>query len=392
MRGPRRPLALAAPAFALAIAITGCGSSGGNDQNLPAAKVQIERPVVAARAGFDPGGIYAREARGVVTVISIFEGSAPSTLGGGGGGAQEGLGSGFVVSKNGEIATNAHVVTNGTGAALKRAKQVFVKFGDGNQVPARIVGADPNEDVALIKVDPRGLALNPLPLGASAGIAVGDPVAAIGTPFGEAQSLSVGVISAKNRTIDSLTRFSISGAIQTDAAINHGNSGGPLVDAAGRVLGINSQIQSTGGGGEGVGFAVPIDAVKRSLSQLRAGGRAEYAYLGVSSAAVYPQLAAHFKLGAKSGAWVQTVSRGGPADAAGLRGGTRRERFQVADVQAGGDIITSIAGAPVRTEFDLSNLVAARRPGETVDVGIVRGGSRRTIRVKLGVRPSAAPR
>jgi S1-C subfamily serine protease len=377
----------------VAFGMAGCGSSsGGGESGPPAgAKVQIERPVVAARAGFDPGGIYAREARGVVTVISIFEGSAPSVLGGGGGGSQEGLGSGFVVSKNGEIATNAHVVTNGTGTALKRAKQVFVKFGDGNQVPARIVGADPNEDVALIKVDPSGLDLNPVPLGDSGGIAVGDPVAAIGTPFGEAQSLSVGVISAKNRTIDSLTRFSISGAIQTDAAINHGNSGGPLVDARGRVLGINSQIQSTGGGGEGVGFAVPIDAVKRSLAQLRAGGRAEYAYLGVSTAAVYPQLAAHFRLAAKSGAWIQTVSPGGPAAAAGLRGGSRRERFQVAEVQAGGDIITSVAGAPVREESDLGNLVAAHRPGDTIELGIVRGSAHRTIRVKLRVRPSAAP-
>ena len=151
---------------------------------------------------------------------------------------------------------------------------MFVQFADHNQVPATILGADPFSDVALIRVDPAGLTLRPLPLGSNASIAVGSPVAAIGSPFGEQESLSVGVVSGLDRTIDSLTNFQISGAIQTDAAINRGNSGGPLVNARGEVVGINSQIQSTSGGGEGVGFAVPINLVKRSVDQLRTGGSA----------------------------------------------------------------------------------------------------------------------
>ena len=231
------------------------------------------------------------------------------------------MGSGFVLNGEGEIATNAHVVTTGEGEAVERAKEVYVEFADGNQVEAKIVGADPNADIALLKIDPEGLKLRPLPLGESASVEVGEPVAAIGSPFGESQSLSVGVISAIDRSIESLTSFGISGAIQTDAAINPGNSGGPLVDGEGRVIGINQQIKSTSGGGEGVGFAVPVDAVKRSLDKLRDGGEARYAYLGVSSVELYPQLVDRFELDVDKGAWVQEVNPGGPAEKAGIRGG-----------------------------------------------------------------------
>ena len=247
--------------------------------------------------------------------------ASSSLLNGGGGGDQGGVGSGFVLDGDGEIATNAHVVTTGEGDSIRRARQVYVEFADGNTVEARILGADPNADVALLKIDPKGLTLRPMPLGASNSVEVGEPVAAIGSPFGERQSLSVGVVSAVDRSIDSLTSFSISGAIQTDAAINPGNSGGPLVDADGRVVGINQQIKTTSGGGEGVGFAVPIDAVKRSLDMLRDSGEAHYAYLGVSSVQVYPQLVDRFGLGVDKGAWVQEVNSGGPAEKAGIKGG-----------------------------------------------------------------------
>jgi S1-C subfamily serine protease len=216
-------------------------------------------------------------------------------------------------------------------------------------------------------------------------------VAAIGSPFGEAQSLSVGVISAINRSIDSLTNFAISGAIQTDAAINHGNSGGPLVDAQGRVIGINSQIQSTGGGGEGVGFSVPIDGVKRSLDALRSSGKVTYAYLGVSSTPIYPQLAAHFKLPVTHGAWLQMLTPGGPAEHVGLRGGRGHERFQVTTYATGGDIITKFDGHELRREEDLSALVATKRPGDEVTLEIYRDGKRRDVNMKLGTRPSTAP-
>src|SRR3954453_15354379 len=179
------------------------------------------------------------------------------------------------------------------------------------------MGHDPNADIALLKVDPKGLTLRPLPIGRSDGVQVGTPVAAIGSPFGERQSLSVGVVSAVDRSISSLTAFQISGAIQTDAAINPGNSGGPLVDGAGRVIGVNQQIQTSSGGGEGVGFAVPVDVAKRSLAQLRAKGEVRYAYLGVETVAIYPQLRERFGLPVAKGAWVPGVTAGGPGPAGG---------------------------------------------------------------------------
>jgi S1-C subfamily serine protease len=228
-----RHLALAAAGL---LAFAGCGGSSHTTTVVRSSKVEVVSPTAdaaaAAGGGFDVARLYQRESPGVVTVISV-DLSGP-------GSSAEGLGSCFVISGSGEIVTNAHVVTSGTGARIRRAGQVYVKFADGNQVPAKIVGFDPNADVALLQINPAGLTLRPLPLGTTADLKVGSPVAAIGSPFGEEQSLSVGVVSAKQRSIDSLTGFKIEGAIQTDAAINHGNSGGPLLDASGRVLGINS--------------------------------------------------------------------------------------------------------------------------------------------------------
>ena len=339
---------------------------------------------------FNPKAIYKNEAPGVVTVISLFgSGSLDSLLGddGGGGGGGGGVGSGFVLNDEGEIATNAHVVTTGEGDSIQRARSVFVEFADGNQVEAKIVGADPNADIALLKIDPDGLTLRPLPLGDMANVDVGEPVAAIGSPFGERQSLSVGVVSALDRSIESLTNFRISGAIQTDAAINPGNSGGPLVDADGRVIGVNQQIKSTSGGGEGVGFAVPVDAIKRSLEMLRDGGQARYAYLGVSSVELYPQLVDKFDLDVDKGAWVQEVNAGGPAEKAGVRGGGSPVTFQAQAFRPGGDVITKVAGKPVENSSELANLIANFKPGEEVPLEIHRNGDTREIKVKLGERP-----
>ena len=193
---------------------------------------------------------------------------------------------------------------------------MFVEFADGNQVEAKVRGYDPEADIALLEVDPEGLALRPLPLGDSASVKVGTPVAAIGSPFSERQSLSVGVVSAVDRSITGLTAFHIAGAIQTDAAINPGNSGGPLVDADGKVIGVNQQIRTSSGGGEGVGFAVPIDVARRSLAQLREKGEVAYAYLGVESLAIYPQLRERFDLPVAAGAWLQGVVEDGPAEKA----------------------------------------------------------------------------
>jgi S1-C subfamily serine protease len=392
--------AAAAAALALALWLAGCGGTsvplgseraGAPAQAGPPATTRVEVVEHLAAQRFDASAVYAREAPGVVTVISVFAGGSSVPAGG-----EEGLGSGFVLDGDGRIATNAHVVTTGSGARLHRAKSVYVQFGDGNQVPAQIVGADPDADVALLKVDPGGLALRPLPLGTSEGLTVGAPVAAIGSPFGEPQSLSVGVISATNRSIESLNSgaagsgdtFAISGAIQTDAAINHGNSGGPLVDARGDVIGINAQIQSTGGGGEGVGFAIPIDAVRRSLDQLRLHGSVAYAYLGVSTVAIFPQLARAFGLPVQHGALVEAVSPGSPAARVGLRAGTRRDvAFQASHYTLGGDLIVTIDGHPVTRAEDLSLAIAPLGPGQTVRLGVWRDGTPRTIAVTLGQRP-----
>jgi S1-C subfamily serine protease len=378
------------------IALGGCGGgsdaqSNGSSPSSSAPPTRVE--VVEAqgkKSSFDAGALYRSESPGVVTVISLFgSGTSLDQLlnGDGGGGGDAGVGSGFVLDGKGEIATNAHVVTQGEGDNIKRANEVYVEFADGNRVRAQIRGEDPNADVALLSVDPKGLSLRALPLGASDEVTVGEPVAAIGSPFGERQSLSVGVISAIDRSIESLTNFNISGALQTDAAINPGNSGGPLVNGRGEVIGINQQIKTNSGGGEGVGFAVPSNAVKRSLDMLRHGGKARYAYLGVSSVDLYPQLVDHFKLDVPRGAWVQDVVPGGPADKAGIKGGGDEERFQASSFRPGGDVITKVGGKPVAHADDLSDLVADYDPGQDVQFEVQRGGERKTITVKLGERP-----
>jgi S1-C subfamily serine protease len=370
---------------AAALLAAGCGGgSKTRTVQTTTTKVEVVRQAGAETAGFNARSIYERDAPGVVTVISTGLQSVD--------GDDSGLGSGFVISGDGEIATNAHVVTSGEGAAIRKASNVYVRFGDGNQVPADVRGFDPFSDVALLKVDPKGLTLRPLPLGSTADLHVGAPVAAIGSPFAEEQSLSVGVISGLDRSIESLTGFATTGAIQTDAAINHGNSGGPLLDGRGRVLGINAQIQTSTGDGSGVGFAVPADVVKSSLAQLRRDGRAHYAYLGVSHVEVYPQLAEHFHLPVDSGAWVQDVTAGGPAQNAHVREGDETERFQDKDFRVGGDVITAVQGKAVRSESDLAKALLAHKPGDTVTVAIRRGDKRLNVRIKLGERPLDSPR
>jgi S1-C subfamily serine protease len=383
-----------AAAVALALLAGGCSLGGGSDDNgASAPKTTTKVEVVEGlgqKGGFDPQKIYRTESPGVVTVVSLFgSGGFEDLLGGGGGGG--GVGTGIVLNGSGEIATNAHVVTQGTGSAIHRARAVYVEFADSNRVPAKIVGDDPNADVALLRIDPRGLTLRPVPLGDSDKVQVGEPVAAIGSPFGEKQSLSVGVVSAVDRSVQSLTDFQIPGAIQTDAAINPGNSGGPLIDQGGRVIGINEQIKTQSGGGEGVGFAVPINLVKRSISQLREEGTARYAYLGVSTVPLFPQLVQRFNLDVQRGAWVQDVTAGGPAAEAGIHGGSGTATFEAQDYRQGGDVITKVQGRPIASADDLSSAIARFKPGETVTIDVVRDGSRRALRVKLGQRPLGTP-
>lgn len=340
---------------------------------------------------FNPVGIYERAAPAVVTVLSIFE-QSDSILGGGG----AGQGSGFVISKEGEIVTNAHVVTTGGagngGGELKPAGEVFVEFSDRNRVEAEVIGFDADADIALIKVDPSDLDLEEVSLSDRDEYTVGEPVAAIGSPFGEEQSLSLGIISATDRSIQSLSQFTVDNAIQTDASINPGNSGGPLLDADGDVIGVNQQIETSSGTNSGVGFAIPVTAVRFSVDQLRENGRVDYAYLGVTTQAVWPQLAEHLELDAETGALISEIVPDGPADDAGLRGSDGQETFQGAPVETGGDVIVAVDGEPLESESDLAELVAQRRPGETVTLEVLRDGDHAEIEVELEERPERVNR
>jgi S1-C subfamily serine protease len=379
----------AAVLAALGLVVAGCDSDdGGQDGGAATREVTTTRVQVVEDlgdgGGFDPDQIYERLSPGVVTVLSIFAGGS-SLLEDEGEGGQ---GSGFVLDGQGYIATNAHVVTSDQSGGSERAEEVYVEFSDGNRVSAEIVGSDPNADVALLRVDPAGLSLTPLRLGRSAGIEVGEPVAAIGSPFGERQSLSIGVISAVDRNIESLTRFQIGNAIQTDAAINPGNSGGPLLDARGRVLGVNAQIKSQSGGGEGVGFAIPVDTVRRSLEELREDGSVGYGYLGVSTLTVWPQLAERLDLAATGAALVQEVEAGSPAQDAGLRAGDDEIEFQATPVPTGGDVIVSVNGRRLTRRDDLADVISSMAAGDRVALEILRDGEPRTVRLELGKRPT----
>ena len=393
-------LFLAALLAALAVVAGGCSlsddesGSGADETTLDGQTVTGTRTVertkvdvvgdIGKEGEFDPRAIYDRLAPGVVTIISTFgEANRP-------GGGEGGQGSGFVLDGDGYVATNAHVVL-GEAPKFDRARNVYVAFADGNRVPAKIVGTDLNADVGLLKIDPEGLRLTPLQLGSSRNLVVGSPVAAIGSPFGEEQSLSIGVISALDRDIESLTQFRIGDAIQTDAAINRGNSGGPLLDARGRVLGINSQIKSSSGGGEGVGFAVPVDTVRRSLESLRETGKVEYGFLGVSAAPLYPQLARRLELPVDHGSIVANVEKGSPAAKAGLTAGKRKIEFQgQPDIPVGGDVIVAVDGRAVRQDVDLPDLIGQKGPGQKVRLELIRGGKRRTVQVTLALRPARA--
>jgi S1-C subfamily serine protease len=370
---------------ALGLLVAGCdaddddgGGSASAPREVTTTRVQVVQGL-GRGGGFDPAAIYDRLAPGVVTILSVFDGGTPLL-----GNDEGGQGSGFVIDGDGHIATNAHVVTSEGGS---RADEVYVEFSDGNRVQAKIVGVDPNADVALLELDPEGLSLTPLKLGHSDAIAVGEPVAAIGSPFGEKQSLSIGVISAVDRNIESLTRFAIGDAIQTDAAINPGNSGGPLLDAHGRVLGINAQIKSQSGGGEGVGFAIPVDAVRRSLAELREHGRVDYGYLGVTTLSLWPQLAEHLDLDVTDGALVQEIESGSPADDADLQEGEDEIEFQATPLRTGGDVIVAVNGRPLSRRADLADQISAMSAGTKVELEVVRDGEHKTVTVQLGRRP-----
>jgi S1-C subfamily serine protease len=333
------------------------------------------------------GDIYKRDAPGVVYIraqivqrtSSPFDFGLPQVARG------VATGSGFVIDKDGTILTNAHVVTGAT--------HVSVQFADKQRVPAKILGKDPSTDLALLKVDPSGLKLTLLAMGSSKDVQVGDPAIAIGNPFGLERTLTTGVISAVHRVIQAPNNFQIDDALQTDAPINPGNSGGPLIDATGKVIGINSQI-ATGGNGNntstGIGFAVPIDTAKEIIPQLKKSGRVDRGYLGIQALTVDSSLK-DLNLPKDHGALVQIVTPGGPADKAGIKAGDIPAQLDGNGIQLGGDLIIKVDDKEIRSDDDLTNAVADDKPGQTVKVTLVRAGKTRTVDVTLGERPAQAP-
>jgi len=343
MTDRRRSNFLAALFGALVVALPlGALAVGGvfdSEDPVPVVLQPSERtaPAMPARSATDVSALYARVSPGVVSVIT---------------GA--GSGSGFVLDPDGFILTNDHV--------LEGERTVRVRFAEGAPVSARVVGTDAGSDLALLKIAPEGLDLKPLALGSSRGLKVGQPAIAIGSPFGLEATLTTGVVSALGRTITAPNNFSIDSVVQTDAAINPGNSGGPLLDAAGRVIGVNAQIATNSGANDGVGFAIPIDTAKQVLPQLKDGEEIERAYLGVSTGD--PQTG--------TGALVARVVADGPAGDAGLRPGDR---------------IVAIGDRSIDRSTAVSAEVGQREPGDQIKLRIRRGDDERTLTVKLGTRP-----
>jgi S1-C subfamily serine protease len=334
-------------------------------------------------SGLTPRDIYKRVGPGVVFIRAqvVEDSQSPFDFGFPQQQRGEATGSGFVVDRNGTILTNAHVVSGAT--------KVTVQFADKHVVEARILGRDESTDLAVLKVKAKSSELTPLALGTSRGVQVGDPTIAIGNPFGLERTLTTGVVSATRRTIQAPDGFEIDGVIQTDAAINPGNSGGPLLDAAGRVIGINSQIETggSGGGNVGIGFAIPIDTAKRLLPELEKNGRVDRGFLGVDSLTIDSSLT-DLNLPVDRGVLVQTVTPNSPAAKAGINGGNIVAQLDGNQIRLGGDIITAVDGKSIRTSDDLADAIATKKEGDKVTIDVVRDGKKRTMTVTLAARPT----
>jgi len=362
---------------------------GNSESSAPA--ISMTRPAADTSGGQGKtiGQIYAEDGRGVAFIQS--QADAPEqdspfgVPGGPGGPGGASAGSGFVVDNAGRILTNQHVVDG--------ADEIEVRIGDSDTIyEAEVIGEDPATDLALIQVDAPADALFPLEFADSDGVRVGDPVVAIGNPFGLDRSVTSGIVSAVQRQIQAPNGFSISNVIQTDAPINPGNSGGPLIDSDGRVVGVNSQIQTGGlsGGNVGIGFAVPINTAREVIDQLETTGTVEHAYMGVTGATVDSQMAEALNLPVEAGVMIQEVTEDGPADKAGLEGGDTAASLDGINVRLGGDIIVEADGEPVQAMDEVISLVNEASPGDRMRLSVVRGDGERQVTVTLGERPETA--
>ena len=330
--------------------------------------------------GMSVNQIYERAASGVVRVNSTSNSTAATGLG-----AQQtsALGSGFVIDKTGHIVTNYHVVEG--------ADVVTVSFSNRDTVKADVVGTDPSSDIAVLRVNTAASALTPLPLGNSDAVEVGDPVVAIGNPFGLDRTVTAGIVSALQRLITAPNRFTIDHVIQTDAPINHGNSGGPLLSSRGQVIGVNTQIETgdTATGNVGIGFSVPSNTVKDVVAQIIRTGRVDHAYLGISGQAVTLDVADKYNLPVKAGVVIESVTNDSGADKAGLEGGKTQVVVAGETYVLGGDIIVSFDGAKISSIEQLRDAVAAHKPGDKVTVVIYRDAKKTSVTVTLGRQPAS---
>jgi S1-C subfamily serine protease len=378
------------------IAVAVIAAAGGLDSSATTITTVQAAPATPTNAsqtttGMTPHEIYAKDAPGVAFVTStiVQRGESPFGLFGGESQRQgQATGSGIVIDSNGTVLTNYHVVEN--------AVKVTVSFEKGKTLEAQVVGKDPSNDLAVLRVHPEGVTLHPIPLGDSSSVQVGDAAYAIGNPFDLERTLTTGVISALQRHLTAPNGFQINNVLQTDASINPGNSGGPLLDASGRVIGINSQIETggSGGGSVGIGFAVPINTAKSEIRQLEKGGTVAGAYLGLVSRTIDGSLAA-LNLPVSNGALVLSVQPGTPAQKAGIKGGSSATS-ESGEVSVGGDIIVGIDGKKVTSSEDVANDVSAHKPGDTITIELKRPDGHGhwkdvTVKATLAARPNKAP-
>ncbi len=345
--------------------------------------------VAATGSELTPEEIYDKYAEGVVEVLATFSQTSASGPFGASSGSSQALGSGFVVSADGSIMTSAHVVSD-NGVVAESVSVVFKDDGLGmKSVDATIVGVDETSDVALLKVDPSKTPdLVPLVLGDSSAVSPGEEVVAIGNPLGYDFSVTSGIVSAVHRNLESPNGSVIPNGIQTDAAINSGNSGGPLFNAQGQVIGINEQIATESGGNEGLGFAVPINTAEKVMEQLQASGKVTYAYLGVQGQTLTTDVAEALGIDAENGVLIASVASGSPAEEAGLRGGSQQTVVQGQVYVLGGDVITAVNGESLDSADELVAAINELSPGDEVTLTIVRDGDSKEISVTLGERPT----